>query len=176
MLNRTYIVLMPGGSGGTATAPLDLFVQSAPVTTANGTIPIGNQANPVKGTGTTADAAWYEWRGRTLRFEQLALTAAGGANPNFSPLARLGFEISVTPISNASATTDVPPVVQLSASFGSLASTDAGPTIAVPALPDNVTNGPMVRLIGSASTAGKFFSVTLKIFEDKDEGRTAGGR
>lgn len=169
MLNRTYIVLMPTSSPTTA---LDIFVQSAPVVTASGTIPIGNQANPVK----VADAAWYEWRGRTLRFEQLALTAAGGANPNFSPLARLGFEVSVTPISNASATTDVPPVVQLSASFGSLASTDAGPTIAVPALPDNVTNGPMIRLIGSASTAGKFFSVTLKIFEDKDEGRTAGGR
>lgn len=168
MINRTYIVLMPTSSPTTA---LDIFVQSAPVTTATGSIPIGNQANPVK----IADAAWYEWRGRTLRFENLKLLSTGAANSAWSPLARLGFELSVTPISATSAITDVPPVAQLSASFGSLASTDVGPTIAIPALADNVTNGPMIRLIGSASTAGKFFVVTLRIAEDKDDSRSSSG-
>ena len=169
MINRTYIVLMPTE---VSTTPVDIFVQSAPVVTASGTIPIGNQANPVK----VGDAAWYEWRGRTLRFEQLKLLATGAANPAWSPAARLGFNISVTPISNASATTDVAPVAQLSASFGALASTDAGPTIAIPALADNVTNGPMIRLIGSASTAGKFFVVNLLVMEDKDDSRSPSGQ
>jgi hypothetical protein len=169
MINRTYIVLMPTSA---PTTPLDLFVQSAPVVTAAGTIPMGNQANPVK----VADAAWYEWRGRTLRFEQLKLTATGAANANFSPAARLGFAVSVTPIAAASATTDVPPVAQLSASFGSLASTDAGPTINIPALADNVSSGPMIRLIGSASTAGKFFVVNLFVMEDKDDSRSPSGQ
>lgn len=168
MINRTYIVLMPTSS---PTTPLDLFVQSAPVVTAAGTIPMGNQANPVK----VADAAWYEWRGRTFRFEQLKLVA-GVANANFSPAARQGFLVTITPIAAASAITDVPPVAQLSASFGSLASTDAGPTINIPALADNVSSGPMIRLIGSASTAGKFFVVNLLVMEDKDDSRSPSGQ
>lgn len=159
MINRTYIVKMPTS---TSTAPVDIAVQSNP----------GSNAAPVVPSAPAADAAYYEWRGRTLRFEQLKLTSAGAANANWSPRVRLGVLVNVSSFGNAAIDTDLPDL-QLSASFGTFAATG----IAVPALADSVANGPIIRLIGGAATAGKFFIVTLMIAEDKDEDRSpSGGR
>lgn len=154
MINRTYIVKMPTSSSTTA---VDIPVQNIP----------GSQAAPVT---VATDALYYEWRGRTLRFEQLKLLAGGGANTAWTPRMRLGVQVSVCPIGNAAIVTDLPDV-QLSASFGTFAATG----IAIPALADNVTNGPIIRLIGGAGTAGKFFLVNLLIAEDKDEDRSPSG-
>ena len=157
MINRTYIVKMPTSS---PTANFDIFVQSNP----------GSQSVPVK---PAFDSAYYEIGGRTLRFEQLALLSTGAANPAFSPLGRLGIQVSITQILGAVA--GVAPGMQLSASFGALASTDGGPTVNIPALPDDVSNGPMIRLVGSSATAGHYFMVNLLIAEDKDENRSSSG-
>lgn len=158
MISRTYVVKMPES---VSTNPLNIFVRNSP----------GTKAVPIT-SGT--DGKYYEWRGRPLRFEQLALTSAGAANSAFAPRARLGFLVTVTPIV-AAISTDLPGV-QLSASLTSLASTDSGPTIAIPALADDTTNGPMIRLIGGAGTAGKFFVVSLSVMEPNDEDRDPAGR
>src|SRR4051812_41124208 len=132
MINRTYIVKMPTSSSTTA---VDIPVQNIP----------GTQALPIT---VATDAIYYEWRGRTLRFEQLKLTSTGAANSSWSPRMRLGVQVSVAPIGNAAIVTDLPDV-QLSASFGTFTATG----IAIPALADSVTNGPILRLIGGAGTA-----------------------
>lgn len=157
MISRQYIVLMPTE---TPTNPLNIFVRNSP----------GTKAVPIS---PAAGGEYYEWRGRPLRFEQLALTSAGATNSAFAPRARLGFRVTVTPLGTA-VQTDLPSV-QLSTSFGSLASTDAGPTINIPALADDTTNGPMIRLIGGANTAGDFFLVSLDIMEATDEDRDPTG-
>ncbi len=154
MINRTYVVKMPeSGSGAT---PLDILVETAP----------GTNAAPI----TSATGLYYEWRGRTLRFEQRKLLSTGAANPAWSPRARLGIQLSVTAFGNAAAAADVPDA-QLSASFGVFSATG----MAVPAVADSVSGGPFIRLIGTASTADKFYLVNLLIAEDKDENRTPGG-
>lgn len=155
MINRTFIVKMPTSSSTTA---VDIPVQSNP----------GTPTTPVT---VATDAVYYEWRGRTLRFEQLKLLSTGAANPSWSPRARLGIQVSVQPLGNAAIVTDVPDV-QLSASFGTFGVTG----IAVPALADNVSAGPIIRLIGGAATAGKFFMVNLLIAEAKDEDLSPTGR
>lgn len=155
MINRTYIVKMPATP---STGAVDIPVQSAP----------GSSAVPVT---TAVDAVYYEWRGRTLRFEQLKLLSTGAANPSWSPRVRLGIQVSVVPWGNAAIVTDVPDV-QLSASFGTFGVTG----IAIPALADSVSNGPILRLIGGAGTSGKFFAVNLSIAEAKDEDLSPTGR
>lgn len=157
MINRTWLVKMPTS---TATAPVDIAVQSAP----------GSNTTPIVPAAPAADAAYYEWRGRTLRFEQLKLLSTGAANTAWTPEARLGFQVSVASFGNAGIDTDLPDV-QLSASFGAFAA--AG--MAIPALADSVTAGPIIRLIGGAATAGKFYVVNLLIAEDKDENRSPHG-
>jgi hypothetical protein len=158
MINRTYVVKMPESASGTT--PLDILVESAP----------GTQAAPITfGTG-----LYYEVRGRTLRFEQRKLTSAGNANSAWSPRARLGFSLTVTPFGNAALQTDAPDTF-LSASFGTFAAT--GMVLPAVAVPDSVSGGPLIRLVGGASTADKFYLVTLLIAEDKDEDRSpSGGR
>ena len=116
----------------------------------------------------------YEWGGRSIRFEQRKLLSTGAANPSWSPLVRLGFWLSVTAFGNAAAAADVPDA-QLSASFGAFASTDAGPSMNIPSVADNVSGGALIRLIGTASTADKFYLVNLMIAEDKDEGLSPHG-
>lgn len=157
MITRTYIVKMPTSS---PTTPLDILVMNSP----------GTQAVPIVA-GT--DGAYYEWRGRPLRIPVLS----GGAPPTaaqiaagFVPRLRLGFIVVVTPISAAIAT-DLPGV-QLSSSLASLASTDAGPTLNIPAFADPGGN-PSIRLIGGAGTAAKFFAVTLMCPEASDEDRSS---
>lgn len=157
MVNRTWLVKMPTS---TATAPVDIAVQSNP----------GSNSAPVTPAAPAADATYYEWRGRTLRFEQLKLLSSGAANSSWSPRARLGFQVSVQSFGNAGIDTDLPDL-QLSASFGTFAATG----LAVPALADSVTAGPIIRLIGGTATAGKFFLVNLLIAEAKDEDASAGG-
>lgn len=160
MITRTYVVKMP--STPDTTAPVDILVQNNP----------GSQAAPVV---TAGDAAYYEWRARPLRIPVMS----GGAPPTvaqialgFVPRLRLGCLVSITPIRAAIA--GVSPGVQLSATLASLASTDAGPTIAVPALADPA-GGPSIRLIGGAATSGLFFLVTLEAPEARDEDREGTG-
>ena len=153
MISRTYVVLMPASS---ATTPLDILVQNSP----------GTQAVPIVAGG---DGAYYELRGRALRIPVLA---AAGAAGGFVPRLRLGFSVAVVRI-NSAIVTDLPGV-KLSASLISLASTDSGPTIAVPAFPD--PNGlPAIRLTGGAGTSGGFFLVSLRLNEAKDEDREGTG-
>jgi hypothetical protein len=159
MISRTYVVKMPTSVSTTA---LDILVQNNP----------GTQAAPVVA---GSDGAYYEFLGRPLRIP----VEAGGAPPTaaaiaagFVPRLRLGCLVSITPI-KASISTDLPGV-QLSSSLASLASTDSGPTIAVPALADP-SGGPAIRLTGGAGTAGLFFLVSLQVVEGKDSDRSAMG-
>lgn len=154
MINRTYVCKMPTSS---PTANFDIFVQATP----------GSLSAPATA-GT--DGAYWEIRGRSLRFE----TTTGSTNnavANFTPRARLGLSVTITPLGNAAAAPDVP-VVQLSTSFATL-NTATGFTGMVQ--PAETNNNPFIRLIGATSTATKFFLVTLFIAEDKDENRETGG-
>jgi hypothetical protein len=148
MISRTYVVQMPGG--GEAGHQLDILVQDDP----------GTQSDPV----VLSSGAYYEVRGRALRIPVLA---AAGASAGFVPRLQLGFSISVTPIGD---TVTSIPAVQLSASLASLASTDTGPTIAIPAFAD--PNGqPAIRLTSDTDSDAGFFVVSLLISEQKDEDR-----
>lgn len=160
MISRTYVVKMP--STPDTAAPVDILVQNQP----------GTQAAPVV---TAGDAAYYELRGRPLRIP----VESGGAPPTaaqiaagFVPRFRLGVALSITPIRNAIA--GVSPGVQLSSTLASLASTNVGPSINVPALADPA-GGPSIRLIGGAATSGLFFLVSLQVPEAKDEDREGTG-
>ena len=110
-----------------------------------------------------ADGAYYEWRGRPIVLPNPA------GDSSFVPRFRLGFEVSVSPYGNAMSS-DLP-AVQLSASLASVSSTDAGPTISVPAFADPVA-GPAIRLVGGVRHAGKVFIVSVQIPEAKDETAT----
>lgn len=151
MISRTYVVQMPDGEG--EASPLDILVLNDP----------GTVDDPALG---ASGGAYYELRGRPLRIPVLA--AAGQAN-GFVPRLTLGFSIAVTPISTAAVAAF--PGVQLSASLIDLASTDSGPTIAVPAFPDPAGQ-PAIRLTGSAGTAGLVFTVCLLVSEATDEDRS----
>lgn len=146
MIVRTYVVKMPNE---TPTTAVDILVQNSP----------GTQSAPVVAGG---DGAYYEVLGRPFRIPVLA--AAGQAGGFVSPL-RLGFSIAVTPYSTAIAT-DLPGA-QLSASLASLSSTDAGPTISVPAFADPA-GGPSLRLTGDTGTAGKVFLVSMFVAQARD--------
>ena len=150
MIVRTYVVKMPTS---VSTNPVDILVQNNP----------GSQSAPVVA-GT--DGAYYEVLNRPFRIPVLA--AAGQAG-GFAPPLRLGFSIAVTPI--AAAISAAVPGVQLSASLASLASTDTGPTMAIPAFPDPV-GGPSLRLVGGIATAGLFFLVSMFVAEAKDTDRS----
>lgn len=148
MITRTYIVQMPVE---TPTAPLDILVVSAPGAPSAPALP--------------GDGKYYEWRGRPLRIPVLA---AGGAAGGFVPRCALGFIATISPI--AAAVSAKLPGVQLSASLGSLASTDSGPSINIPTLADP-GGKPAIRLVGDNTTAGLFYVVTLVCPEAKDEDR-----
>lgn len=151
MISRQYIVKMPNE---VSTNPIDILVQNNP----------GSQAAPVVAGG---DGAYYEWRGRPLRIPNPSGSA--GYVQRF----RLGFLVSVTQYLNAVGTGL--PGVQLSASLAKLSSTDAGPTISVPAFADPA-GGPSIRLIGGAATAGGVYMVMIQVAEPKDEDRNPTGR
>lgn len=153
MLSRLYVVQMPSE---VSTAPLDILVQSAP----------GSQDDPAL----PGDGAYYEWRGRPLRLESLA---ADGAAGGFVPRLRLGFEVTVTRYAQG-LVTDLPGV-QLSESLvGDISTTDAGPSINFPVLPD--PNGePVIRLIGDDATSAGVFLVSLQCPEAKEDNAPRGG-
>ena len=148
MISRLYVVKMPTE---VSTNPVDILVETNP----------GSQAAPVV-SGT--DGAYYEWRGRPI-----VLPNPSG-DSSFVPRFRLGFEVSITPYGNAMSQST--PSVQLSASLASVSSTDAGPTISVPAFADPA-GGAAIRLIGGVSsgitTAGLVYLVSVQIPEAKDE-------
>lgn len=143
MISRLYIVKMPTEVN---TTPIDILVENDP----------GTQDDPVVAAG---DGAYYEWRGRPIVLPNPA------GDSSFVPRFRLGFEVSVSPYSNA-IVTDLPGV-QLSESLASISSTDGGPLISVPSFPDPA--GPAIRLVGGVGTAGKVFMVSVQIPEAKDE-------
>jgi hypothetical protein len=150
MIVRTYVVKMPTE---VSTTPLDILVQNSP----------GSQATPVVA---GSDGAYYEVLARPFRIPVLA--AAGQAG-GFVPPLRLGFSIAITPL--AAAISAAVPGAQLSASLASLASTDVGPSIPIPAFPDPA-GGPSLRLTGGIATAGLFFVVSLFVAEAKDTDRS----
>jgi hypothetical protein len=158
MICRTYVVKMPTSSSST---PLDILVQDSP----------GTQDAPI----VVGDAAYYEWRGRPVRIP----VESGGAPPSaaaitagFVPRFRLGCLVSLTPIRTGIAS-DLPGM-QLSSSLASLASTDGGPVINIPAFADPA-GGPAIRLTGGVGTAGGYYLVALRIPEAKDEDREGTG-
>ena len=148
---------MPTSSPTTA---VDILVQNNP----------GSQSAPVV---VATDGAYYEWRGRPLSVPN----PSGGVTPTgqstYVQRFRLGFLFGIARIASA-IVTDLPGV-QFSASLAKLASTDAGPTISVPAFADPA-GGPAIRLTGGAGTAGGIFIVTLSIPEAKDEDRDPTGQ
>ena len=148
---RTYVVKMPTAS---PTGALDILVSTDP----------GEQSAPVTA---STDGAYYEVLGRPVRFE----TESG--DTGFVPRLYAGFAVTITPIQASGQITL--PGVQLSASLASLASTDSSPDIAVPALADGA-GGPMIRLIGTADTAGDFFLVSLFIEDFATHDRNVTGR
>lgn len=152
MISRQYVVKMPNE---VATNTVDILVQNNP----------GSQSAPVVAGG---DGAYYEWRGRPLRIPNPSTTAA-----SYVQRFRLGFIVAITPISTA-IVTDLPGV-QFSASLAKLSSTDAGPTISVPAFADPA-GGPAIRLTGDTGTAGKVFVVSVSLPEPKDEDRNPTGQ
>jgi hypothetical protein len=152
VISRQYVVLMPNEE---STTPIDILVQNNP----------GSQAAPVVAGG---DGAYYEWRGRPLRIPNPSTVAA-----SYVQRFRLGFLVGLLRINN-SIVTDLPGV-QFSASLAKLSSTDAGPTISVPAFADPA-GGPSIRLIGGAGTAGGIFVLTLSLPEPKDEDRDPTGQ
>jgi len=147
MITRTYLVLMPAES---PTTPVDIFVRSDPGSP---------DAQVIQG-----DAAYCEWRGRPLR---VAVTAAEGASEGFVPRLRLGFGVSVATWSPGAAGV-APPAVQLSESLlGTITALGSG----TPNLADQ-SGEPVVRLTGTAETAGFCYIVTLMCPEAKDEDRS----
>jgi len=151
MISRTYVVLMP--SGGAAATPVNIFVQDDP----------GTPDQPVS----QGSAAYFEWRGRPMRFETVA---DDGAANGFVPRLRLGFGLSVVPlVSEATPISTVVPSVALSASLVPDLS-----ILLVPVLPDP-SGMPVIQLTGSTSTAGHTYLVTIQIMEAKDEDRTGEG-
>ncbi len=150
------MVQMPAGGEGGDT--LDILVQDP-----------GSPSAPVLGGDTIVNGAYYEWRGRPIRLETLA---ADGATGGFVPRTRLGLKFSIVEIT--SGTAGALPGVQLSASLASLASTDAGPTINIPAFADP-SGEPVIRLRNSADSAEGFFMVSVEISEAKDEDRSPQG-
>jgi hypothetical protein len=152
MLSRLYVVQMPEE---VPTTPLDILVESAP----------GSKDAPAL----PGDGAYYEWRGRPLRLETLA---ADGVSGGFVPRLRLGFAVTITPYRQG-VVTGVPGT-QLSASLvGDVSTTDGGPSINVPALPD--PNGePAIRLSGDVTTAGAVYLVTLLCPEAKEDNAPRG--
>ena len=146
MIVRTYVVQMPTE---VSTVPLDILVQNNP----------GSQSAPVVAGG---DGAYYEVLNRPFRIPVLASAGQAGG---FVPPTRLGFSIAITPCSTGISA--AVPGAQLSASLASLASTDTGPTIAIPAFADPA-GGPSLRLTGGIATAGLFFMVSMFVAEAKD--------
>lgn len=149
MISRLYIVKMPQESPGT---PLDILVQANP----------GSKDAPVD----TGDGAYYELRGRPLRLETLV------GDTGFVPRLRLGFTVSITSLGTAPTRR---PGVQLSESLvGDLSSTDAGPALNVPVLPDP-GGEPVIRLNGANSTAGNYYLVALQCAQAADDDRSGSG-
>lgn len=154
MISRLYVVKMPTE---VSTNPVDILVETNP----------GSQDAPVTA-GT--DGAYYEWRGRPI-----SLPNPASDPTTFIPRFRLGFAVNVMPYGNLLSL--AMPSVQLSESLASVSSTDAGPTISVPAFPDPV-GGAAIRLIGGVNgvtTAGLVYLVSVQIPEAKDEDRNPTG-
>lgn len=148
MISRTYVVLMP--SSETATTPVNIFVQDQP-----GTIdaPISQ-----------GSAAYFEWRGRPVRFETTS------EDDGFVPRLRLGMSVSVVPlVSVATPISTVVPSVALSESLVPDLSILTVPVLADP------SGMPAIQLTGSAATAAHAYLVSLEIMQAKDEDRTDTG-
>lgn len=154
MISRTYIVEMPADSA--VLNPMDILVTNDP----------GTQGAPVL---SASGGAYYEVLGRSLRVPVLA---AQGQSQGFVPRLRLGYSLSIVPISPSNGA--VLPGVKLSASLASLASTDGGLRINVPAFPDP-SGMPSIRLTGSADTDGAQYIVSLLCVEAKDVDREGTG-
>lgn len=159
MINRTYICRMPNVAGGSVN--LDIAVQNAP----------GTRSAPVGSGGVAAAAAvgaYYEWRGRPLRFPNPSTPAA-----SFVPRARLGWNVSVYQYGAVQANS---PGVILSASIiSSLVSTEGGGPIISPTLLADPAYGPTIRLINAAALADLIYIVHFNIMEQDDEDGARGG-
>jgi hypothetical protein len=148
MISRTYLVLMPDE---TPTTPLDILVESDP----------GTPDAPV----IVGDAAYFEWRGRPLRIPVLAVD---GTDEGFVPRLRLGFSLSILPWSN-SASAGLPSVQPSESLLGTVTVGSGTPNLADP------NDEAVIRLIGTADTAGQYYIVSLMCPEAKDEDRSNTG-
>ena len=138
MITRAYVVTMPSGEG--ATTPVDILIQDDP----------GTEDAP------GGDGAYYEWRGRPVRFETVA---ADGVTGGFVPRMSLGLTLGLTAIGTGPVEM---PAVQLSASLATLAA-DLGTPFPDP-------NGkPAIRLTGNTGTASVVYLLTVQIAQAQDE-------
>lgn len=157
MINRTFICRLPNAGG----VNLDIAVQNAP----------GSRSAPVGSGGSAASAvngAYYELRGRSMRFPQPALVG-GAPNPAFVPRANLGWSLSCYVWGELTA--EVPGIILSSSIVNTLASTESGgPIINPPSLPDP-SYGPTIRVLNNANTINRIAIVHFSIFENKDEDR-----
>lgn len=151
MISRTYVVLMP--TDEEATTPVNIFVQDDP----------GTPSLPVS----QGSAAYFEWRGRPIRFETVA---ADGVAGGFVPRLRLGFSYSLAPlVSQRSPNTTAVPSVAFSESLIPDISILSVPVLADP------SGMPVIQLTGTADTASHTYVLSLQIMEAKDEDRLAEG-
>jgi hypothetical protein len=154
--NRTYIVKLPG------TGAIDIMPEG----------PVGSRSAPVQAEDGTAppagwnggDGAYYEWRGRTLRFEKRAAVGAAGG---FVPRLRLGWNLSLYRFQAAVAASYRTPGVIVSQS---LIDTIAGGLIANTTIADP-SYGPVIRLTTSAELADQIWVVHFSVAAEQDEDR-----
>jgi hypothetical protein len=163
MISRTYICRLPDNGA----VNLDIAVRNTP----------GTRAAPV-GTGgvvaSAANGAYYELRGRAIRFEQLALTPAATANPAFTRRANLGWRIAAY-IYGGAAVTESPVFLLSNSIVQALASTEVGGPIIAPATLADPAYGPTLRVVNHANLVARIFIVHFDIMEQKDDDRSPAG-
>jgi hypothetical protein len=178
MINRTYVVKAPYAARDSF---VDICVQATMgtrlVPVADPTLfPPGASITPPP-TGWAAacgDAAYYEIRGRTLRFDHLA---GEGAVGGFTERTHLGFILSVTPYGDPIATANwaISDGAQLSASLLAAVGGDTAGAIAAANLADPVYGvaQPVIRIykpvFAGEGTRAKLYIVNFSVMERKDE-------
>lgn len=165
MINRQYIVLNPTDVGATPLLDIVLEVpgtQSAPVSSA-----VGGTTPPSGWNG--GNGAYYELRGRPIRFP------IKSGQSGFSPLARLGFLLSVLPFTGPGTVIANQPAVTPSLSVTGDLDAGPGPIINPANLADPTYGGiqrPVLRF--SCNSNSQIYLVNFTIFGAQDEDWEAG--
>lgn len=157
MLSRTYDVLMPSDGTTAVEIKVENFTPgSAPAPVAAG-----------------SDGFYMEWRNRPLRVPIKAGSATTPAT-GFVPRFRLGFSLSIIPIS-ATPVTALPSVQCSRSLVGDVFSTVSGTTTPGDGTYQDPSGSPAIKInnLNDATVKGKLFRVSLLVmdrFEDNEPG------